>query len=94
MGLTRSSGPKRKPVGGARMMKRGNRARRARALKVKGSDMIDYLKAWVALKTDNRGVTAMEYALIGSLIAVVIIVALSAVGTKVASTFNTISSSL
>lgn len=56
--------------------------------------MIDYLKAWVALKTDNRAVTAMEYALIGSLIAVVIITALSTIGTRISTTFNTIASSL
>ena len=39
--------------------------------------MIEYLKAWLALKADRRGVTAMEYALIGSLIAVAIIAASS-----------------
>ncbi len=56
--------------------------------------MIEYLKAWLALKTDNRGVTAMEYALIGSLIAVAIIVALSTVGNGISNTFNTIANKL
>ena len=51
-------------------------------------------KTWERLVKDKTAVTAMEYALIGSLIAVVIILAVSALGTNIASTFNTISSSL
>ena len=40
------------------------------------------------------GATAMEYALIASLIAMVIITGVTAVGTKTSTLFNTVSSSL
>ena len=43
---------------------------------------------------DESGVTAIEYGLIAALIAVVIIGAVSTVGTSLQSTFNTVSSSL
>ena len=44
--------------------------------------------------SDESGVTAIEYGLIAALIAVVIIGAVSTVGTSLQSTFNTVSSSL
>ena len=50
--------------------------------------------AFRAFKADNKAVTAIEYALIAALIAVVIVVAVSALGTNVSSTFNTVSSEL
>jgi pilus assembly protein Flp/PilA len=40
---------------------------------------------------DESGATAIEYGLIAALIAVVIITAVTAVGTALSSTFNTIS---
>ncbi len=44
---------------------------------------------------DNQsGVTAIEYGLIAALIAVVIIVAVTAVGTALTATFNSIATSL
>jgi pilus assembly protein Flp/PilA len=43
---------------------------------------------------DESGVTAIEYALIASLIAVFIIVAVQAVGTKVSTVFNEIATTL
>ncbi len=43
---------------------------------------------------DESGATAIEYGLIAGLIAVVIIAALSAVGTKLSTKFNEISSNL
>jgi pilus assembly protein Flp/PilA len=43
---------------------------------------------------DENGATAIEYGLIAALIAVVIIGAVSALGTSVSSTFDTISSAL
>ena len=43
---------------------------------------------------DESGVTAIEYALIASLIAVFIIVAVQAVGTSISGVFNTISTTL
>ena len=43
---------------------------------------------------DQSGVTAIEYALIGALIAVVIVTAVTNVGTKFEGTFTAISSAL
>jgi pilus assembly protein Flp/PilA len=44
--------------------------------------------------SDESGVTAIEYALIASLIAVFIIVAVQAVGTQVSTVFNEVASTL
>lgn len=43
---------------------------------------------------DRRAVTAIEYALIAALIAVVIITAVTTLGKNVSSTFNTVASEL
>jgi pilus assembly protein Flp/PilA len=43
---------------------------------------------------DNSGATAIEYGLIAALISVVIITAITSVGTKLTATFNTIATSL
>lgn len=43
---------------------------------------------------DKKGVTAIEYGLIASLIAVVIITAVTLVGTNLSTTFNTIANKL
>ena len=43
---------------------------------------------------DESGVTAMEYGLIAALVAVVIIAAVTLVGTNLATVFNTIASAL
>ena len=43
---------------------------------------------------DDSGATAIEYGLIAALIAVVIITAVTAVGSNLSGTFNTISSSV
>ncbi len=52
------------------------------------------LQTALRLRADNRAVTAIEYALIAALIAVVIIGAVSAVGTGVSNTFNSVASEL
>jgi pilus assembly protein Flp/PilA len=46
------------------------------------------------LLRDESGATAIEYGLIAALIAVVIIAAITAVGTKLSSTFNNIANNL
>ncbi len=46
------------------------------------------------LKLDKRAVTAIEYGLIAALIAVVIITAVTTLGTNLSSTFNTVASEL
>jgi pilus assembly protein Flp/PilA len=43
---------------------------------------------------DESGATAIEYGLIAALIAVVIITALTTVGTKLSTTFNTVATKL
>jgi len=45
-------------------------------------------------RADNRAVTAIEYALIAALIAVVIVGAATQLGTSIQSTFNSVSSEL
>ena len=47
-----------------------------------------------ALVTDRKGVTALEYGLIASLIAVVIIGSVTTLGSKMDTVFKTISDSL
>jgi pilus assembly protein Flp/PilA len=43
-----------------------------------------------AVRSDERGATAVEYGLMVSLIAIVIIVAVALVGTNLSSVFNTV----
>ena len=52
--------------------------------------MFEYVKAWLALKTDNRAVTALEYGLMAALVAVVIASAVKTVGANLLTTFTTI----
>lgn len=56
--------------------------------------MLEYMRIWLALRLDKRGVTAMEYGLIAALIAVVIIGAITSIGTKLTATFTTIAGSI
>jgi pilus assembly protein Flp/PilA len=56
--------------------------------------MIEYAKTWLELKVDRRAVTALEYGLIAALIAVVIITAVTTVGTNLTRTFNTIAAKI
>jgi pilus assembly protein Flp/PilA len=52
--------------------------------------MLKLLPGFIALKRDGRGVTALEYGLIAALIAVVIISAVSTLGSNLSTTFNSI----
>ena len=52
------------------------------------------LKTFVKFAKNESGATAIEYGLIASLIALIIIGGLTAVGTSLSSTFNTVSGSL
>jgi pilus assembly protein Flp/PilA len=61
--------------------------------------LVNYVRTALALKlnalnVDKRAVTAIEYALIAALIAVVIITAVSTLGKSVSNTFNSVSSEL
>jgi pilus assembly protein Flp/PilA len=56
--------------------------------------MFEYLLNLAQLKTDRRAVTALEYGLIAGLIAVVIIGAVTTLGTNLSTIFTTVSSSV
>ncbi len=56
--------------------------------------LVNYIRTFLALKADKRAVTAIEYALIAALIAVVIIGAVTLLGSQISNTFNKVSSSL
>ena len=53
--------------------------------------MIEYLKTYLSLKQDKRAVTALEYALIAGLVAVVIIGAVTSLGNSISGIFLKIS---
>jgi pilus assembly protein Flp/PilA len=52
------------------------------------------MRSIVSFLRDDSGVTAIEYGLIASLIAVVIIGAVTLAGTNLSATFNTIAASI
>ena len=56
--------------------------------------MHTFLNNLDALAKDERGVTALEYGLIAGLIAVVIVTSVTALGTKLASTFSSITAAM
>ena len=52
------------------------------------------MRKLIAIMKDESGATAIEYGLIAALIAVVIITGVTAVGTSLSTTFNTLSGKL
>lgn len=56
--------------------------------------MLEYLKAWVELKTDRRAVTMLEYAIMGSLIAAVLVVAVPILTAAVKTEFTAIAADI
>ncbi len=52
------------------------------------------LSTFRAIYSDRRGVTALEYALIAALVAVVIIGGVSLLGTNVSKVFSTVASTI
>lgn len=50
--------------------------------------MFSFVRYMLALKSDRRAVTALEYGLIAALIAGVIITAVTTLGTKISGTFT------
>jgi pilus assembly protein Flp/PilA len=56
--------------------------------------LFGYFCSALALRMDRRAVTAIEYAIIASLIAVVIVVAVTDIGTKLPVIFNKVSTEL
>ena len=56
--------------------------------------MFAYLMTWMQLRTDRRAVTAIEYGLIASLVAVAIVTAVTALGTGLGTAFTTVTAAL
>ncbi len=56
--------------------------------------MTKIIKTWLGLKSDNRGVTALEYGLIAAVVAVVMVVGATTLGTKLSSQFSNVSTYL
>jgi pilus assembly protein Flp/PilA len=56
--------------------------------------MYAFLQLCLALRTDRRAVTALEYGLIAALIAGVIITAVTLLGTDISATFTKIGSAV
>jgi len=56
--------------------------------------MREFLNHFKALAHDERGVTALEYGLIAGLVAVVIVASVTALGSKLSTTFTTIVAAL
>ena len=56
--------------------------------------MWTFLKSWLALKSDERAVTMLEYGLIAALISVVALAAITGIGTGLTSKFATVSSAV
>jgi Flp pilus assembly pilin Flp len=56
--------------------------------------LIDYLCSALALRMDRRAVTSIEYAIIASLVAIVIFVAVAGIGNKLPVIFNKLSTEL
>jgi pilus assembly protein Flp/PilA len=57
-------------------------------------EMFAFLNNFRALINDERGVTALEYGMIAGLIAVVIVTSVTALGTKLSTTFVAITTAL
>jgi pilus assembly protein Flp/PilA len=53
--------------------------------------MIEYLKSWLRLRSDNRALSAMEYAAIAGLLAAVVFVAATTLGNGLGTGFTMIS---
>lgn len=58
------------------------------------NELLAVAKTVRALGADRRGVTAMEYGLIAALVAVVIITAVTNIGTRLTGVFTTIETAL
>jgi len=56
--------------------------------------MLVCVATWLRLKTDRRGVTAVEYGMIVALIAVVITTVVTTLGTNLSTDFRTITDSI
>ena len=58
---------------------------------VKEAVMVKIVKTWLGIKSDNRGVTALEYGLIAAVVAIVMVAGASQLGTKLNNVFSNVS---
>jgi len=56
--------------------------------------MMEYLKTWMALRTDHRAVTALEYGVIAGVLAVVVVTAFTTLGNGLNNAFTNIANQL
>ena len=56
--------------------------------------MLEFIRTWLKLNVDRRAVTALEYGLIAALIAVVIITAVTEIGTQANKAFTSIGTAM
>ncbi len=56
--------------------------------------MIYFLKTWLELNTDKRAVTALEYGLIAAVVAAVMVVGATTLGTSLSTKFSSLSGSI
>lgn len=56
--------------------------------------MLSYLKTWLALKTDRRAVTALEYGLIAAVMGAAVIAAFTTLGPSLKTAIDTVATSL
>jgi pilus assembly protein Flp/PilA len=56
--------------------------------------MLEYLQTWLALRTDRRAVTALEYGVIAGVLAVVVVTAFTTLGTGLNNAFTSVSNQL
>jgi Flp pilus assembly pilin Flp len=56
--------------------------------------MFGHLKTWLELKTDRRGVTMLEYAIMGSIIAAALVIIVPNLTTAVTTAFGSIESNV
>jgi Flp pilus assembly pilin Flp len=71
------------------------RARRPQAMPERSTPMmLACLNGWLTLRTDERGVTALEYGLIAAAVVAVIAVTVIGMGQSVESTFQSVAVSL
>jgi len=61
---------------------------------VKEVVMVKIVKTWFGIKSDNRGVTALEYGLIAAVVAVVMVAGASTLGTNLNRVFNNVATNL
>jgi pilus assembly protein Flp/PilA len=56
--------------------------------------MLQFLNTWLALKTDRRAVTALEYGVIAGVLAVVVVTAFTTLGAGLNNAFTAVSNQL